>query len=285
MFSSDISISKSIDDISNECGDDLKFFWNDEDDLYQNTLDDNNGSNRINHIPSRQSELNFQEKNEPNNIGDFKMISELRDDLGVIFNPKISLGINKDHLNDSYSSNLSHQSELNNHLNNESNNIGDITRNQAFSSNPEKMSPQAFNNMDEEQKSEEEEIGKDKTLLSKKRYKFKNKKNKDNEKKLLNGNLHEECEKKEENNRELVYAENVAYNKENDNRIPLNDYKVKPNSTDDKTPSNLINEKEDSKNQREIKIIPVKQNDEIKEKNNNIKDKRIDGFFPKIVNL
>ena len=176
MFSSDISISKSIDDISNECGDDLKYFWNDEDDLYQNTLDDNNGSIRINHIPSRQSELNFQEKNEPNNIGDFKMTSELRDDLGVIFNPKISLGINKDHLNDSYSSNLSQQNELNNHLNNESNNIGDITRNQAFSSNPEKMSPQAFNNMDEEQKSEEEEIGKDKTLLSKKRYKSKNKK-------------------------------------------------------------------------------------------------------------
>ena len=99
---------------------------------------------------------------------------------------------------------------------------------------------------------------------------------------MLNVNLHEECEKKEENNRELVYAENVAYNKENDNRIPLNDYKVKPNSTDDKTPSNLINEKEDSKNQREIKIIPVKQNDEIKEKNNNKKDKRIDGFFPKL---
>lgn len=88
---------------------------------------------------------------------------------------------------------------------------------------------------------------------------------------MFNDNFHEEEVKK---NREFANAQKVSYNNESDTKIHFNYDKVNPNSTDDKTPSSIINEKDDSKNQIKMIFRPRKQNDE--------KDKRNDYFFPKL---
>ena len=155
-------------DTSSEYGyfSDKRFNLNNDQDLDQNSLSDYNESNRINHTPSRKSELNFPEKNEPNNRGDIKMPNQFGDDSSPIFNQNNPPDFFK-HFWNNDSPKLSHQIKFINQL--KSNINGYSTPNQIFPLTPEQKSQEPLNNIEEIQKSREEETGKNETFLGKKR--------------------------------------------------------------------------------------------------------------------